>query len=108
VVIFRPFWEAPVSIARAEIIPTIERAPEEGKYGIGEWTRKRGCNRYDHCLLARSASCREALCTAEAGAEQRARADHVLQDGVARFYDDLYGQDAELDRALQKDYPYPH
>jgi murein L,D-transpeptidase YcbB/YkuD len=32
----------------------------------------------------------------------------VLQGGVARFYDDLYGQDAELDRALQKDYPYPH
>ena len=32
----------------------------------------------------------------------------VLQDGVAHFYDDLYGQDAGLDRALQKDYPYPH
>lgn len=32
----------------------------------------------------------------------------VLQDGVAHFYDDLYGQDAELERALQQDYPYPH
>jgi L,D-transpeptidase YcbB len=32
----------------------------------------------------------------------------VLQDGVVNFYNDIYGQDAELDQALQKDYPYPH
>jgi L,D-transpeptidase YcbB len=32
----------------------------------------------------------------------------VLDDGMVRFYDDLYGQDAELDQALRDDYPYPH
>ncbi len=32
----------------------------------------------------------------------------VLQDGIVRFYDDLYGQDAELERALQQHYQYPH
>jgi len=32
----------------------------------------------------------------------------VLDDGVVRFYDDLYGQDAELDRALRTECPYPH
>jgi murein L,D-transpeptidase YcbB/YkuD len=30
----------------------------------------------------------------------------VLADGVVHFYDDIYGQDAELDRALQAGYPY--
>lgn len=32
----------------------------------------------------------------------------VLEDGVVHFYDDLYRQDAKLDQALQRDYPYPH
>jgi murein L,D-transpeptidase YcbB/YkuD len=32
----------------------------------------------------------------------------VLEDGVVRFYDDLYHQDAELDRALRTECPYPH
>ena len=32
----------------------------------------------------------------------------ILDDGVVRFYDDLYRQDAALDRALREDYPYPH
>ncbi len=32
----------------------------------------------------------------------------VLDDGVVRFYDDLYHQDAALDRALRTQYPYPH
>jgi hypothetical protein len=30
----------------------------------------------------------------------------VLDDGVVRFYDDLYGQDAALDRALGDDYSH--
>jgi L,D-transpeptidase YcbB len=32
----------------------------------------------------------------------------VLEDRIVHFYDDLYGQDAELDQTLQQDYPYPH
>jgi murein L,D-transpeptidase YcbB/YkuD len=32
----------------------------------------------------------------------------VLEDRVVHFYDDLYGQDAELDQALKQNYPYPH
>lgn len=32
----------------------------------------------------------------------------VLDDGVVRFYDDLYRQDAELERALRTECPYPH
>jgi murein L,D-transpeptidase YcbB/YkuD len=30
----------------------------------------------------------------------------VLEDGVVHFYDDLYGHDAALDKALAKGYPY--
>lgn len=30
----------------------------------------------------------------------------VLEDGVVHFYDDIYGHDAALDRALEKGYPY--
>ncbi len=32
----------------------------------------------------------------------------VLEDGIVRFYDDIYGQDAKLEEALRSDYPYPH
>jgi L,D-transpeptidase YcbB len=32
----------------------------------------------------------------------------VLDDGVVRFYDDLYRQDAALERALRTECPYPH
>jgi L,D-transpeptidase YcbB len=32
----------------------------------------------------------------------------VLEDRIVHFYDDLYGQDTELDHALRQDYPYPH
>lgn len=32
----------------------------------------------------------------------------VLEDKVVRFYDDLYGQDAELEEALEQNCPYPH
>jgi len=31
----------------------------------------------------------------------------VLEDGVVRFYDDIYGHDAALQRMLAKEYPYP-
>jgi murein L,D-transpeptidase YcbB/YkuD len=31
----------------------------------------------------------------------------VLGDGVVHFYDDIYGHDAALERALAKGYPYP-
>lgn len=31
----------------------------------------------------------------------------VLEDGVVHFYDDVYGHDATLDKALAKGYPYP-
>jgi murein L,D-transpeptidase YcbB/YkuD len=30
----------------------------------------------------------------------------VLEDGLIRFYDDIYGHDAALDKALAKGYPY--
>jgi murein L,D-transpeptidase YcbB/YkuD len=30
----------------------------------------------------------------------------VLEDQIVRFYDDIYDQDAELDRVLDKGYPY--
>jgi len=30
----------------------------------------------------------------------------VLEDGIVHFYDDIYGQDAALDKALAKGYPY--
>jgi len=30
----------------------------------------------------------------------------VSEDGVVHFYDDIYGHDAALDRALEKGYPY--
>lgn len=32
----------------------------------------------------------------------------VRSDGLVRFYDDLYGQDAALAQALRTQYPYPH
>jgi murein L,D-transpeptidase YcbB/YkuD len=32
----------------------------------------------------------------------------VRSDGLVRFYDDLYGQDAALEQALRTQYPYPH
>ncbi|HVB57920.1 MAG TPA: L,D-transpeptidase family protein [Candidatus Acidoferrales bacterium] len=31
----------------------------------------------------------------------------VLEDGVVHFYDDIYGHDVALDKALAKGYPYP-
>jgi murein L,D-transpeptidase YcbB/YkuD len=31
----------------------------------------------------------------------------VDDDGVAHFYDDIYGYDAELEKVLAKGYPYP-
>jgi murein L,D-transpeptidase YcbB/YkuD len=31
----------------------------------------------------------------------------VLEDGIVHFYDDIYGQDAALEKALAKGYPYP-
>jgi murein L,D-transpeptidase YcbB/YkuD len=31
----------------------------------------------------------------------------VLSDGVVRFYDDIYGHDASLEKVLAKGYPYP-
>lgn len=31
----------------------------------------------------------------------------VLDDGVVRFYDDIYGEDSALERALAHGYPYP-
>ena len=31
----------------------------------------------------------------------------VLEDGVVRFYDDIYGHDASLEKVLAKGYPYP-
>ena len=31
----------------------------------------------------------------------------VLEDGLVHFYDDIYKQDAALDKALAKGYPYP-
>ncbi|HXX00681.1 MAG TPA: L,D-transpeptidase family protein [Candidatus Acidoferrales bacterium] len=31
-----------------------------------------------------------------------------LEDGIVRFYDDIYGQDAKLEEALRSEYPYPH
>ena len=31
----------------------------------------------------------------------------VLEDGVVRFYDDIYGHDADLEKVLAKGYPYP-
>jgi murein L,D-transpeptidase YcbB/YkuD len=31
----------------------------------------------------------------------------VLDDGVVHFYDDIYGHDADLEKALAKGYPYP-
>jgi len=31
----------------------------------------------------------------------------VLEDGQVHFYDDIYGHDAELEKALAKGYPYP-
>jgi murein L,D-transpeptidase YcbB/YkuD len=31
----------------------------------------------------------------------------VLEDGVVHFYDDIYGHDAALDKALAQGYPYP-
>lgn len=31
----------------------------------------------------------------------------VREDGIVRFYDDIYGHDAELERALAHGYPYP-
>jgi murein L,D-transpeptidase YcbB/YkuD len=31
----------------------------------------------------------------------------VLEDGIVHFYDDIYGQDAGLDKTLTKGYPYP-
>ena len=30
----------------------------------------------------------------------------VLEDGVVRFYDDIYGHDAALQRILASGYPY--
>jgi L,D-transpeptidase YcbB len=32
----------------------------------------------------------------------------VLEDGIVHFYDDLYGQDAQLDQVLKQNYPYAH
>jgi L,D-transpeptidase YcbB len=32
----------------------------------------------------------------------------VLEDGIVHFYDDLYGQEVELDQALKQNYPYAH
>jgi murein L,D-transpeptidase YcbB/YkuD len=32
----------------------------------------------------------------------------VLEDGIVRFYDDIYGHDAALDKVLAQGYPYPH
>jgi len=31
----------------------------------------------------------------------------VSEDGVVHFYDDIYGHDADLERTLEKGYPYP-
>jgi len=31
----------------------------------------------------------------------------VTEDGVVHFFDDIYGHDAALDKALAKGYPYP-
>ena len=31
----------------------------------------------------------------------------VTEDGVVHFYDDIYGHDAELEKVLEKGYPYP-
>ncbi|HTR24286.1 MAG TPA: L,D-transpeptidase family protein [Terriglobales bacterium] len=31
----------------------------------------------------------------------------VLEDGVVRFYDDIYGHDGDLEKVLAKGYPYP-
>jgi len=31
----------------------------------------------------------------------------VLEDGAVRFYDDIYGHDASLEKVLEKGYPYP-
>jgi murein L,D-transpeptidase YcbB/YkuD len=31
----------------------------------------------------------------------------VTEDGVVHFYDDIYGHDAALEKALDKGYPYP-
>jgi L,D-transpeptidase YcbB len=31
----------------------------------------------------------------------------VTEDGIVHFYDDIYGHDAELEKVLQKGYPYP-
>jgi murein L,D-transpeptidase YcbB/YkuD len=194
-VIFRPYWEVPVSIARSEIIPAIERDPRYLKKENMELVNGRGnvvatdtitaylldqvragklsvrqrpgpnnalglikfefpneYSIYMHDTPARilfslserdfSHGCIRLEKPAELAAwvlrdnpgwdieniraamngdkTREVRLAHpipvrivyatviVLQGGVARFYDDLYGQDAELDRAFQKDYPYPH
>ena len=31
----------------------------------------------------------------------------VTEDGIVHFYDDIYGHDADLEKVLQKGYPYP-
>lgn len=31
----------------------------------------------------------------------------TLEDGLVRFYDDIYGHDAALQKILDKGYPYP-
>jgi murein L,D-transpeptidase YcbB/YkuD len=31
----------------------------------------------------------------------------VTEDGIVHFYDDIYGHDATLEKALAKGYPYP-
>jgi L,D-transpeptidase YcbB len=31
----------------------------------------------------------------------------VTEDGMVHFYDDIYGHDAELEKVLEKGYPYP-
>jgi murein L,D-transpeptidase YcbB/YkuD len=31
----------------------------------------------------------------------------VTEDGLVHFYDDIYGQDAALEKVLAKGYPFP-
>jgi L,D-transpeptidase YcbB len=194
-VIFRPYWDIPISIVRSEIVPSLERDPDylekqdmelvdrhrhviaekavtgatldelragtlsvrqrpgpdnslglikfefPNEYGVymhdtparflfsqSKRDFSHGCIRLENPVALAAWALREnpgwsehRIRAAMNGDEtQEVKLEHpvpvlivygtviVLDDGLVRLYDDLYGQDAELERALRSDYPYGH
>jgi murein L,D-transpeptidase YcbB/YkuD len=133
-VTFRPYWNVPLSIQRAELMPKLDKDAAylaKNRYEVVTPKSRRdfshGCIRAEKAqelaawvLRNQSEWTPERIADAMDGTETvHVHLDKpipvlivyvtavALQTGEVRFFEDIYGQDAQLAELLAKGYPYP-